>query len=75
MTNRQQRDAIYSQTGTLAQACEDILTLRDKLEADGVHYSIVAAMDAAIAGVSIGCNELNRAEAMLKQAAEQAAQE
>lgn len=70
MTNRQMRDSVYSQTNTLADACENILNLRDKLEAEGVHFSIIGALDEAITATSTACNKLNHAEAMLKQAAQ-----
>jgi hypothetical protein len=72
MTDRQMRDAVYSQNRILAQACEDINTLRDKFEAAGAHDSILYAMDEAINSVSAACKQLDSAESMLRQAPEQA---
>lgn len=70
LNNRQMRDAVHLQTDTMAQSCENINNLRDTLEAAEVHYSIVAALDAAITAASTACNQLNHAEALLRQAAQ-----
>lgn len=70
MTNRQQRDAIHIEVGELAEACERITNLRERLDKDEVHYSIIRALDEANTKVSDACNALNYAESLLRNVAE-----
>jgi hypothetical protein len=67
------QDAVYAQQRILAVACEDLDRLRKTFDAEGVHLSIIRALDDAIHGASDACNALNYALRMLRQAGEQAA--